>query len=144
MNAAMAANQCTSNGLEHLAVRSRRHGVGGARGAGVSPGVRRGVRLIHGVDLQEQQILRSHPWYLACIDSLGSGTIVAAEEEGLAVAGHHRAGAVLGGSERAAGGVWAGNTDAGGDLHRGAYIHPYAYTHESASVGADTIANTWA
>jgi hypothetical protein len=73
----------------------------------------------------------------------GGGTIVAAEEEGLAVAGHHRAGAVPGGDEWGGDRVWHGNidtgTDAGGDLHRGAYIHPDAYAHPNAYTYAYTV-----
>jgi hypothetical protein len=79
---------------------------------------------------------------MACVDSLDSGTIVAAEEEGLAVAGHHRAGAVPGGDEWDADGVRVA-ADRSDPLCR-AVSHSDEYTNSDANADEYSDSDTMA
>jgi len=88
-----------------VAVRSRRDGAGRAKRPRQSPGVRRGVRLVHGADLPGRALLRPEFGHLVGADAVD-------DRAGLAQAEGSTA---KGGAAGVRGAVGGG--DAGGVLH---------------------------
>ena len=117
---------------------------------GEPPGVRRGVRLEHGADLQGRALLRPAAGHLACADTADGGTIVAAKEEGAAgVAVALLAAGCM--RKRFPDGVWptanTGTTRA--TMYGNAYTWPtgqvYSYAHDRgrAALRTGTLERLW-